>query len=331
MIAITWREARPEDFEYFFDLHRHTLGPYVDQVWGWDDDEQRAYLHRTIEFDTTHVIVVDGADAGRLNLAEQGDDDVYIGLIEVAPHLQRRGIGGRIIHSVLAAAGAEGKGVRLNVLAVNAGAHRLYRHLGFHEVSREGTAARVRIQMRADPLTSAGDPGGEVPAMSDPWRVRPATPEDRVFIVEMARQASVLEGWALPAADSDDVRSVLPGDDDEVIVAENLLGRPAGAAWTFHSDPPLMVDATGASIPELCIAVTRQSRRRGAGSALLDELAQRCGQRYDAICLNVHQNNPARALYRRQGFDEIGQGRGALGVSMRKDLRGAPTMGGGGK
>lgn len=217
------------------------------------------------------------------------------------------------------------------MLAVNADAHRLYRHLGFYEVSREGSAARVRIQMRADPLAAAGNPRGEIPAMSDPWRVRPATPEDRAFIVEMARQASILEGRPLPAADSDDVRSVLPGGDDEVIVADNLLGRPAGAAWTFHSDPPLMMDATGASIPELCIAVTHQSRRRGAGSALLDELAQRCAQRYDALCLNVHQNNPARALYRCQGFDDIGQGRGALGVSMRKDLRGTPTMGGGGK
>lgn len=331
MVAITWREARAEDFEYFFDLHRHTLGPYVDQVWGWDDDEQRAYLHRTIDFDTTHVIVVNGADAGRLNLVEQGDNDVYIGLIEVAPHLQRRGIGGRLIHSVLAAAGAEGKGVRLNVLAINVDAHRLYRRLGFHEVNREGSAARVRIQMRADPPAAAGGPGGQAPAMSDPWRVRSGTPEDRAFIVEMARQASVLEGWPLPAPDSDDVRSVLPDDDDEVIVAENLLGRPAGAAWTFHSNPALMLDATGASIPELGIAVTRQSRRRGAGNALLDELAQRCAQRYDAICLNVHQNNPARALYRRQGFDEIGQGRGALGVSMRKDLRGTPAMSDGGK
>ncbi|OMC41711.1 hypothetical protein A5740_21665 [Mycobacterium sp. GA-1841] len=153
---------------------------------------------------------------------------------------------------MLAAADAEGKGVRLNVLAV--------------------------------------------PAMSDPWRVRPATPQDRVFIVEIARQASVLEGRPLPAANSDDVRSVLPSNDDDVIVAENLLGRPAGA-----------------------------------GGALLDELAQRCTQRYDALCLNVHQNNPARALYRRHGFDEIGQGRGARGVSMRKDFRGIPGMGGGGK
>ncbi len=70
MITIAFRASTVEDFEFFFELHKATLGPYVDQVWGWDDDDQRAYLRRTIDFAATQVIVVDGAgSAAGSNLA----------------------------------------------------------------------------------------------------------------------------------------------------------------------------------------------------------------------------------------------------------------------
>ncbi|WNG82083.1 hypothetical protein C6A86_028785 [Mycobacterium sp. ITM-2016-00316] len=37
MTTITFRAAGVEDFEFIFELHKATLGPYVNQVWGWDD------------------------------------------------------------------------------------------------------------------------------------------------------------------------------------------------------------------------------------------------------------------------------------------------------
>ena len=46
MHDIALRPATADDFEFFFQLHKDTLGPYVEQVWGWDDEEQRAYLQR---------------------------------------------------------------------------------------------------------------------------------------------------------------------------------------------------------------------------------------------------------------------------------------------
>jgi ribosomal protein S18 acetylase RimI-like enzyme len=155
MGTIDFRPATADDFEFFFHLHKQSLGPYVEQVWGWVDDDQRAYLQRTIDIAATQVIVVDGVDVGRLNLAHHGGD-VYIGLIEIAPTHQRRGIGGRILGGVLDDAFTRGEGVRLSVLAVNDGAHRLYRRLGFIEVGREGTAPKLRIHMRAHQLAAGG-------------------------------------------------------------------------------------------------------------------------------------------------------------------------------
>ena len=86
------RAAADADFEFFFRLHKQTLGPYVEQVWGWVDADQRAYLQRTIDIDATQVVVVDGVDVGRLNVGHLAGD-VYLGLIEIAPEQQNRGVG----------------------------------------------------------------------------------------------------------------------------------------------------------------------------------------------------------------------------------------------
>jgi GNAT superfamily N-acetyltransferase len=121
-------------------------------------------------------------------------------------------------------------------------------------------------------------------------------------------------------ADSEDVRSLLPGSGDTTIVATEAGGARLGAVWTFHHSPPLVVGADGVPLPEITIAVVPEKRGQGIGGALLDELIARCTGKCDALTLNVHQRNPAANLYRCKGFRVTAQGRGALGTAMRKDL-----------
>lgn len=157
MDEITLRPATADDLAFFFALHKESLGPYVDQVWGWEDDDQRAYLERNLVLSRTQVVVVNGADVGRLDVEDHGDER-FLALIEIAAEHRERGIGGRLIHALLDDAFAEGKRVRLSVLQVNIRAYQLYRRLGFTEVLREGVAPEIRIRMVAEPgpLTPPG-------------------------------------------------------------------------------------------------------------------------------------------------------------------------------
>jgi GNAT superfamily N-acetyltransferase len=154
--------------------------------------------------------------------------------------------------------------------------------------------------------------------VSSDFRLRSATTEDMDFIVEMARYACVIEDWPLPDADAEDTQSLLPTSSDIVVVAADPTSARLGAGWTFFHHPPLVI--TDGQLPELAIAVVPEMRGQGIGEALIDELVSRCTGTYDALILNVHQRNPAIHLYQRRGFHGIGQGRGALGVAMRKDL-----------
>ena len=150
MDEIALRPATADDLTFFFTLHKESLGPYVDQVWGWEDDDQRAYLERNLVLSRTQVIVIDGADVGRLDVEDHGDERFAV-LIEIAAENRGHGIGGRLIQALLDAAFAEGKRVGLSVLQVNTRAYHLYRRLGFTEVSRKGVAPEVRIRMVAEP------------------------------------------------------------------------------------------------------------------------------------------------------------------------------------
>jgi GNAT superfamily N-acetyltransferase/predicted nucleotidyltransferase len=160
---------------------------------------------------------------------------------------------------------------------------------------------------------------GNAPVRHDA-EVRLALAAEAPFLVEMARHACVIEDWPLPDPDSDDTQSVLPGEGDVSVVAIDPHGELVGAAWTFHPDPALVLDENGAALPEIAMAVLPALRGRGVGTALIDELIARCNGSHAALTLNVHQRNPAIRLYQRMGFQVLGQGRGALGVAMRRDL-----------
>jgi GNAT superfamily N-acetyltransferase len=143
---VALRPVDAGDVDFLFDLHRASLGPYVDEVWGWWDDEQRAHLAMNLDMCRARIITVDGLDAGRLDV-EEADDRVFIALLELLPSHQCRGIGTSIIRDVIARAHRESKSVTLRVLEVNHRAHALYQRLGFVETHRDGVPPEVRIAM----------------------------------------------------------------------------------------------------------------------------------------------------------------------------------------
>ena len=153
-------------------------------------------------------------------------------------------------------------------------------------------------------------------------RIRDAEPEDRGFVVEMARFACTLEDRPLPDPDAPEVLACLPQAMSAAVIATNDDERPLGAAWWHLHEPPLVVTADGSPLPELTMAVVDDARGRGVGTALIEALVTNAGTHFAALALNVHLRNPAARLYTHNGFRVAGKGRGWFGVAMTRDLRG---------
>jgi ribosomal protein S18 acetylase RimI-like enzyme len=159
--VVDLRPATAADDAFCYALHRAAMRPYVEAVWGWDEDVQRAFHARGFDSDRTRIVVVDGVDVGAL-IVDDGPELTYLARIEILPSHQGRGIGGRLVGGLLRDAAARGRAVELDVLAVNDRAHALYRRLGFRDVGRHGDD-NVKIRMRYVPGVTAGPASGARP------------------------------------------------------------------------------------------------------------------------------------------------------------------------
>lgn len=149
MTAYTLRPATEQDYDFLYELNKVALRDYIEPIWGWHEEWQQEYFRRKFEPQRRRIIQVDGRDAGVL-VVEWREDEIYLGLIELLPEFQRRGIGTAVVADLLARARARRLPLALHVLKTNALARRLYERMGFEIVKEE----EVRYRMRYAPETA---------------------------------------------------------------------------------------------------------------------------------------------------------------------------------
>lgn len=140
-----WRLRRitEADFEWAFELHKAAMGEYVERMWGWDEDFQREFFADAFDRQPRQVIQVAGQDVGVVVLEER-PDELYLGLIELLPAWQGRGLGTDILRSLLRRAADAGKPLSLHVLKTNPRAAALYEREGLRVVGCEETKLLMR-------------------------------------------------------------------------------------------------------------------------------------------------------------------------------------------
>ena len=120
--------------------------------------------------------------------------------------------------------------------------------------------------------------------------VPPGAPPLSPDVIRQPEIARYVAGW------------MRPGDFGQVAEVD---GRPVGVAWLrqgSETDPGYgFVDA---DTPELAMAVEAEHRERGIGTALLCAVLDATSAR--TVSLSVSAENPACRLYRRLGFETVG-------------------------
>jgi GNAT superfamily N-acetyltransferase len=140
------RPATSVDRDFLFELHRATMRPYIEAIFGWDDATQAELFDESFTPADCQIIQVSGEDAGVLEVAETAEE-IWLTLIEIDPRWQGAGIGTSVVRSLLRRGAETGRPVGLRVLRTNTPARALYERLGF-AVFRE---TDERIFLRAEP------------------------------------------------------------------------------------------------------------------------------------------------------------------------------------
>ena len=153
--------------------------------------------------------------------------------------------------------------------------------------------------------------------------IRPAVKEDEPFLWEMLYYAAHMEeDGATSPQDAKNhtyliryVKEWKRETDMGCIALEPESNRPVGAAWIRLL---LGDDKTFSYIddftPELAIAVLPAYVGKGVGTQLLSSMLEAAREKYASIVLSVRATNPAKRLYERMGFIEIGNATNRTGT-----------------
>ena len=157
-------------------------------------------------------------------------------------------------------------------------------------------------------------------------QIRQVTEADRDFLEEMLYDAAT---WRANDDDTDVLREphialYIDGwgrDGDTGVVAEDERGDAIGAAWfRFFEATEHGFGFVAPDVPELTVAVRRDARGQGVGTALLKALLVRArAAPLRALSLSVEEDNRAVRLYQRLGFLPIARVGNAL--TMQLELR----------
>ena len=142
---ITKREATEADHEFVRSVHHRAYRDVVERVYGrWDLEEQDRLFDALWVAAAHEVVLCDVVACGYCRI-EFGDEEIYIRELVIDPNFQDRGIGTRIMESVINDAAKRAIPVRLQTQLLNRAAN-LYRRLGFHE--RDRTVTHILMEWR---------------------------------------------------------------------------------------------------------------------------------------------------------------------------------------
>lgn len=115
---IEYRQVSDSDFYFLWDLHQSELRPYIERIWGWDEDWQKGYFRDHFDPTNQRIIQYEGEDIGTVKV-EEHKARIFLTYIVFSAKYQGKGLGTAIIQDVIRLAEGKKLPVRLKVLRGN--------------------------------------------------------------------------------------------------------------------------------------------------------------------------------------------------------------------
>ncbi len=119
-------QATEDDYVRMYKIKEDSIKPYVEKVWGWDEDFQIEFLRKNTPFEEVEFILFNGETIGFLQLKET-IKGIFIQSLFIIKAFQQKGIGTYLLKRII----NNGKLLSLEVLKNNKIAFDLYKKMGF--------------------------------------------------------------------------------------------------------------------------------------------------------------------------------------------------------
>ena len=140
-MIFTYRKAEEADREAIYQLYCLVMRGLIAEIWGWDERWQENDF--SAHFDAKGITLAHHEqELVGYSQAEVRGVRLFIRMIVVHPHHQRKGIGRKLLESAIAAANEQSQSIELEVFKINIAAMRFYKRFGFIVVG-ENTSSYV--------------------------------------------------------------------------------------------------------------------------------------------------------------------------------------------
>lgn len=126
---VALRAACDDDIAFARNLYFETMREIIERLFGWDQNREERNFDRFFKLDEVRIITADGQDVGWIQ-EQISEASVNLGSFYVAPKMQSRGIGTRVLRMLLERAAKESKVMTLAVVKINP-ALQFYEKRGF--------------------------------------------------------------------------------------------------------------------------------------------------------------------------------------------------------
>ena len=145
-VPFTARPYEPGDYEFVYQLKKLCYHDYVEALWGWNEDDQRARFDRFMNEDgdgeRMYLLLRDGQTIGMTNYEFSGADTLDICNICLLPDCRGKGVGTALLGQYIAQ--STRPVLTLQVYKSNP-ARRLYERLGFRTYEETDTHYRMKL------------------------------------------------------------------------------------------------------------------------------------------------------------------------------------------
>jgi len=138
MKDLSIREAVATDSQFAYRVKEAAFKKYVEEIWGWDEDEQRRLHGQRFAAQDFRVISLKGRDIGIMAVVIQ-PDCMKLNQLFLMPDCQGKGIGRECMLRIIEEARQLGTPIRLRVLKINSGAQAFYQKLSFTQTGEIDT------------------------------------------------------------------------------------------------------------------------------------------------------------------------------------------------
>ncbi|TNC99904.1 MAG: hypothetical protein FD118_3583, partial [Rhodocyclaceae bacterium] len=129
-VIYSYRKAEETDREAIYQLYCLVMRGFISEMWGWDERWQESDF--SAHFDPQGITLAQREhELVGYSQVENRGVQLFIRMIVVHPHHQRKGIGRKLLESVIASGNEQSKGIGLEVFKINSEAMKFYERFDF--------------------------------------------------------------------------------------------------------------------------------------------------------------------------------------------------------